>query len=84
MWMKWLDGIILSPAKILKCNGGPIYMDEQFTPFWGEDSDFCYQIKLLNKKCGIIGKGAIAHKWSSCDKQDTRKSLYENVEETGK
>ena len=64
------------PSKILKCNGGPIYMDEQFTPFWGEDSDFCYQIKLLNKKCGIIGKGAIAHKWSSCDKEDTRESLY--------
>ena len=65
------------PAKILKCNGGPIYMDEQFTPFWGEDSDFCYQIKLLNKKCGIIGKGAIAHKWSSCDKEKTRETLYE-------
>lgn len=65
------------PSKILKCNGGPIYMDEQFTPFWGEDSDFCYQIKLLNKKCGIIGKGAIAHTWSSCDKEKTRETLYE-------
>ena len=64
------------PSKILKCNGGQIYMDERFTPFWGEDSDFCYQIRLLNKRCGIIGKGAIAHQWSSCDKEKTRETLY--------
>ena len=64
------------PSKILKQNGGPIYMDTQFNPFWGEDSDFCYQIKELNKKCAIVGAGLIAHKWSSCDKEENKSDMY--------
>ena len=59
----------------LKTFGGPIYMDERFTPFWGEDSDFCAQIKVHGGKCAIMGKGLIAHTWSSCDKKDTRTTL---------
>ena len=64
------------PSRILKHKGGPIYMDTQFSPFWGEDSDFCYQIKKYGKKCGIVGSGVIAHKWSSCDREDVRKDIY--------
>lgn len=64
------------PAKILKCNGGKIYMDTRFHPFWGEDTDFCFQIKVLGKKCGIVAKNIIAHAWSSCNKEEMRKDIY--------
>lgn len=64
------------PSKILKCNGGKVYMDTQFHPFWGEDTDFCFQIKMLNKKCGIVAKNIIAHAWSSCNKEEMRKDIY--------
>jgi hypothetical protein len=60
---------------LLLKHGGPLYMDEQFTPFWGEDSDFCFQIKLLGKKCCILGQGSIGHAWSSCDKVETHKTI---------
>ena len=50
-------------------------MDEQFSPFWGEDSDFCLQIKLLGGKMAIMGRGSIAHAWSSCDKPETHKTI---------
>lgn len=59
----------------LKKFGGPLYMDERFTPFWGEDSDFCYQIKLLGGKCCIMGQGNLGHAWSSCDKKENHKSI---------
>ncbi len=52
-----------------------VEMDEQFSPFWGEDSDFCIQIKHLGGKCAILGKGVIGHKFSSCRKDETRKPL---------
>ena len=38
----WFHGF---RSKDLKSKGGPLYMDEIFSPFWAEDSDFCYQIK---------------------------------------
>ena len=50
----WFTGF---KSSILKKNGGPIEMDEQFSPFWAEDSDFCVQIKLAGGKCCIIGEG---------------------------
>ena len=59
----------------LKKFGGPLYMDELFTPFWGEDSDFCYQIKLLGGKCCILGQGNLGHAWSSCDKKENHKTI---------
>lgn len=59
----------------LKKFGGPLYMDERFTPFWGEDSDFCYQIKLLGGKCCILGQGNLGHAWSSCDKKENHKTI---------
>ena len=43
-----------------------IEMDIQFSPFWGEDTDLCLQIKALGGKCGIFGKGIIKHKFSTC------------------
>ncbi len=52
-------------------NGGQLYMDEQFTPFWAEDSDFSIQIKHLGKKSCILGKGLIGHAWSSSHKPET-------------
>ena len=68
----WFTGF---KSSILKKNGGPIEMDEQFSPFWAEDSDFCVQIKLAGGKCCIMGKGLIGHKWSSCGKTQTQNSL---------
>ena len=56
-------------------HGGFLEMDEQFTPFWGEDSDFCLQIRVNGGKCCIMGKGLVAHQWSSCDKKDTQSTL---------
>lgn len=73
----WFHGF---RSSILVKNGGPIYMDEQFSPFWGEDSDFCYQIKTLGGKCCILGQGSLGHAWSSCDKKET----YSNIEEQWK
>lgn len=58
-------------SKNLVKNGGKLYMDEQFSPFWAEDSDFCIQIKKLKKKCCIMGKGLISHTWSSSHKKET-------------
>jgi len=68
----WFHGFKRS---ILKKFGGPIEMDERFTPFWAEDSDLCVQIKMVGGKCAIFGKGIVAHQWSSCDKKDTQKTL---------
>lgn len=68
----WFHGF---PSKILTKNGGKVYMDERFTPFWGEDSDFCYQIKLLGGKCCILGEGCLGHAWSSCDKKDVQSTI---------
>ena len=70
----WFHGF---RSKMLVKNGGQIYMDEQFTPFWGEDSDFCMQIRVLGGKCAIFGRGLVGHKWSSCDKKDTQKTIDE-------
>lgn len=52
-------------------NGGKLYMDEQFSPFWAEDSDFSIQVKTLGKKSCILGKNLIAHAWSSSHKPET-------------
>lgn len=68
----WFHGFKTS---ILTKNGGKVEMDEQFSPFWAEDSDFCMQIKMLGGKCSIMGKGIVAHQWSSCDKKKTQLSL---------
>lgn len=68
----WFHGF---RSNMLVKNGGKVYMDEIFTPFWGEDSDFCMQIRLLGGKCAILGKGLVGHRWSSCDKKDTQKTI---------
>ena len=68
----WFHGF---KSSILTKNGGNIEMDEQFSPFWAEDSDFCMQIKINGGKCCIMGKGVVAHQWSSCDKKDTQTTL---------
>lgn len=68
----WFHGF---RRKDLKINGGQLYMDEIFSPFWAEDSDFCYQIKLLGGKCCIIGRGSVAHMWSSCHKEEKQKPI---------
>ena len=68
----WFHGF---KSKILTKNGGEIEMDEQFSPFWAEDSDFCLQIKMMGGKCCIMGEGLIAHQWSSCDKKKTQNTL---------
>jgi len=70
----WFHGF---KSSILTKNGGKIEMDEQFSPFWAEDSDFCMQVKVLGGKCCIMGKGVVAHQWSSCDKKKTQKTLEE-------
>jgi len=70
----WFHGFKTS---ILKKHGGFLEMDEQFTPFWGEDSDLCVQIRLNGGKCCIMGKGLLAHQWSSCDKRETQLTLEE-------
>jgi len=68
----WFHGF---RSSMLVKNGGQVYMDERFTPFWGEDSDFCMQIRVLGGKCAILGRGLVGHRWSSCDKKDTQKSI---------
>jgi len=68
----WFHGF---RSNMLVKNGGKVYMDEIFTPFWGEDSDFCMQIRMLGGKCAILGSGLVGHQWSSCDKKDTQKSI---------
>lgn len=68
----WFHGF---RSSMLVKNGGKVYMDERFTPFWGEDSDFCLQIRLLGGKCGIVGRGLVAHQWSSCDKKHVQKTI---------
>ena len=68
----WFHGF---KSKILTKNGGKIEMDEQFSPFWAEDSDFCMQIRVSGGKCCIMGKGAVGHQWSSCDKKKTQDTL---------
>jgi GT2 family glycosyltransferase len=70
----WFQGF---KSSILTKNGGKVEMDEQFTPFWAEDSDFCMQIRMLGGKCCIMGKGVVAHQWSSCDKKKTQTTLEE-------
>jgi GT2 family glycosyltransferase len=70
----WFHGF---KSSILTKNGGKIELDEQFSPFWAEDSDFCMQIKVNGGKCCIMGKGIVAHQWSSCDKKDTQLTLEE-------
>jgi hypothetical protein len=68
----WFHGF---RSNMLVKNGGKVYMDERFTPFWGEDSDFCLQIRMLGGKCAIVGAGLVGHKWSSCDKKDVQKTI---------
>lgn len=70
----WFHGF---RSSMLVKNGGQVYMDEIFTPFWGEDSDFCMQIRVLGGKCAILGRGLVGHRWSSCDKKDTQKTIEE-------
>ena len=70
----WFHGF---KSSILKKNGGFLEMDEQFSPFWAEDSDICVQIKLAGGKCSIMGQGLIAHQWSSCDKKEIQTTLEE-------
>ncbi len=70
----WFHGF---KSSILTKNGGKVEMDEQFSPFWAEDSDFCMQIRMLGGKCCIMGKGVVAHQWSSCDKKKTQITLEE-------
>ena len=70
----WFHGFKTS---ILKKHGGFLEMDDQFSPFWGEDSDICVQIRLNGGKCCIMGKGLLAHQWSSCDKKETQLTLEE-------
>ena len=50
----WFHGF---KSSILTKHGGPIEMDEQFSPFWSEDSDFCMQIKMIGRKVLYYGKG---------------------------
>ena len=64
-------------SKHLLKNGGKLYMDEQFSPFWAEDSDFSMQIKHMGKKSCIIGSGLIAHAWSSSHKKETMVTVNE-------
>ena len=52
-----------------------VFIDEDFSPFWGEDTDFSLQVKKLGKKSAIFGKGIINHKWSSCSNQEKIKTL---------
>jgi len=70
----WFHGF---KKKSLKKHGGFLEMDEQFNPFWGEDSDFCLQIRVNGGKCCIMGRGLVAHQWSSCDKKETQTTLEE-------
>ena len=70
----WFHGF---KSSILKKNGGFLEMDEQFSPFWAEDSDICVQIKIAGGKCSIMGQGLIAHQWSSCDKKEIQTTLEE-------
>lgn len=57
-----------------------VEMDDRFHPFWGEDSDFCIQIRRLEGKCAIFGRGVIEHSWSSCRKEENRADLLEKWE----
>lgn len=57
-----------------------VEMDDRFHPFWGEDSDFCIQIKRLGGKCAIFGRGVIDHIWSTCRKEENRQDLMEKWE----
>ena len=68
----WFTGF---KKTILKKWGGPIEMDERFTPFWGEDSDFSMQVRLAGGQQCIMGKGILGHQWSSCDKKETQTTL---------
>lgn len=68
----WFHGF---RSNMLVKNGGQVYMDEIFSPFWGEDSDFCMQIRFLGGKCAILGAGLVGHKWTSCDKKETQKNI---------
>ena len=77
----WFHGF---KSSILKKNGGKIYMDERFSPFWCEDSDLCIQIKKQGGLCSIMGKDIIAHQWSSCNKQeriDDIESMWEKLKD---
>lgn len=77
----WFHGF---KSKILKKNGGKIYMDERFSPFWCEDSDICIQIKKHGGLCSIMGKNLIAHQWSSCNKKeriDDIESMWEKLKD---
>lgn len=52
-----------------------VEMDDRYGKFWGEDSDFCIQIKHLGGRCAIFGKGVIDHTWSSCRTEERRADM---------
>ena len=52
-----------------------VEMDDRFHPFWGEDSDFCIQVKRAGGRCAIFGRGIIEHSWSSCRKEENQADL---------
>ena len=59
-----------------------VKMDEIFSPFWGEDTDFCIQINNLGGKMAIFGKGVIQHSFSTCrdfSKKEQQDKQWEKV-----
>lgn len=59
-----------------------VEMDETFSPFWGEDTDFCIQINNLGGRMAIFGRGVIHHSFSTCrdiSKKKKQDSQWEKV-----
>jgi GT2 family glycosyltransferase len=55
-----------------------VKMDETFSPFWGEDTDFCVQINKLGGKMAIFGRGVIHHAFSTC--RDMSKKQKQDIQ----
>ncbi len=55
-----------------------VEMDETFSPFWGEDTDFCVQINNLGGKMAIFGRGVIHHSFSTC--RDITKKKKQDIQ----
>jgi len=53
-----------------------VSIDENFSPFWGEDADFCIQIKKLGGFSAIFGKGVVGHKFSTCRNGQNMEVMY--------
>lgn len=59
-----------------------VHMDTDFSPFYGEDTDFCIQTINLGGKLAIMGEGIIAHSFSSCrniENIDLQNTQWEKV-----